>query len=141
MKNNVRYAVAFYRYWVPVLVWMGVIFLLSSQPNFGTKDQALSSIQFFFRKGAHVVEYFILALLAFRLFRFYFPKNSHAVSAGVVLLSLLYALSDEAHQLFVSGRQGRISDIGLDLVGIFCAPLFSLVLSPWRRRRMEMREK
>lgn len=126
---------ATYRYYLPVFVWMVVIFTLSAQPSFGTGSVPLSAWQFFLRKGAHVVEYFVLGALLFRLFRFHFPRNSHIVSAGVVLLSMLYAFSDEAHQLFVFGRQGRVSDIGIDAVGVFAALVFCLVLLPWYRRK------
>lgn len=119
-----------YRYYLPVFVWMAVIFVLSAQPSFGTGSVSLSTGQFIFRKGAHVVEYFVLGALLFRLFRFHFPKNSHIVSAGVVLLSMLYAFSDEAHQLFVFGRQGRVSDIGIDAIGVFLSLVFCLFILP-----------
>jgi VanZ family protein len=33
-------------------------------------------------------------------------------------LSLLYAFSDETHQLFVPGREGKLSDVGIDAIGI-----------------------
>jgi VanZ family protein len=35
-----------------------------------------------------------------------------------VTLSLLYAFSDETHQLFVPGREGKLSDVGIDAIGI-----------------------
>lgn len=119
-----------YRYYLPVFVWMAVVFTLSAQPSFGTGSASLSVWQFFLRKGAHVVEYFVLGTLLFRLFRFHFSKNSHIISAGVVLFSMLYAFSDEAHQLFVFGRQGRVSDIGIDAIGVFLALVFCLMFLP-----------
>ena len=135
-KRLARRAAIVYRYYVPVLVWMGVIFLLSSQPTLGTSAETLSLGQFLLRKGAHVFEYFVLGALLFRLFRFYFPQNSHMTAAGVVLFSLPFALSDEAHQLFVAGRQGRVSDVGIDAIGIFLSLVFCLgVLPRWRRRK------
>ena len=129
---------AFYHYGVPVLVWMGVIFLLSSQPSLGVAGQRISLSYLLARKSAHIFEYFLLGFLSFRLFRFYFAENSHAAAAGTVLLSLLFALSDEAHQLIAMGRQGRISDVGIDSIGIFLSLVFCLVvLRRWRRRDEE----
>lgn len=132
-----RWVAIAYRYYVPVLVWMGVIFLLSSQPTLGTSAEALSFGQFLLRKGAHVFEYGVLGGLLFRLFRFYFPQNSHMTAAGVVLISLPFALSDEVHQLFVVGRQGRVTDVGIDAIGILLSLIFFLVILPWWRQRRE----
>lgn len=39
------------------------------------------------------------------------------ITAGI-LVTLLYALSDEFHQVFVPGRSGSLWDAGIDLVGI-----------------------
>ncbi len=36
-----------------------------------------------------------------------------------ILISALYALTDETHQLFVVTRQGTIRDFFIDLLGIF----------------------
>lgn len=134
----IRYAGVAYRYFLPVLVWMGVIFLLSAQSSLGIAGRPVSLEYLLIRKSAHIVEYFILGLLLFRLFRFYFPGNSHAIAAGTVLLSLLYAFSDEAHQLLVMGREGRITDVGIDAVGILLSLVFCLAILPrWKRRGSE----
>lgn len=126
-----RYVIILYQYYIPLFVWMSVIFLLSDQPSLGVSGQEISFEYLLVRKTAHVIEYFVLGLLSFRLFRFYFPRNSHAIAAGVVLLALLFALSDEAHQLFVVGRQGKISDVGFDAFGIFLSLVFSLLMMKW----------
>lgn len=135
-ERLVRFSMVFFQYFVPVLAWMSVIFLLSSQSSLGTTGHPLSSFQFLLRKGAHVAEYFVLGVLLFRLFRFYFSRNSHAIAAGVVLSSLPFAISDEAHQLFVLGRQGRITDVGIDAIGIFFSLVFCFViLRRWEEKR------
>ena len=134
-RRLVRYGAVAYLYGVPVLVWMSVIFLLSSQSGLGVSGQYVSLSHFLARKGARVAEYFFLGFLSFRFFRVCFSGNSHAVAAGVILLSLPFALSDEAHQLFVTGRQGRISDVFIDAFGVFLALVFCFVLLPLRRRR------
>lgn len=137
-ERFLRYAEIAYRYYVPVFIWMSVIFLLSAQPSLSIEGRHISLGHLLVRKSAHVFEYFILGFLSFRLFQYHFPKNSHIVAAGTVMLSLLFALSDEAHQLFVVGRQGKISDVGIDVFGIVCALAFCLVLMrKWRQRREE----
>ena len=40
-----------------------------------------------------------------------------------IVISLIYAILDEVHQLFIPGRFSSISDIMVDLVGIFLAVL------------------
>jgi len=40
-----------------------------------------------------------------------------------IIISLIYAISDEVHQVFVPGRFSSISDIMVDLVGILLAVL------------------
>ena len=42
----------------------------------------------------------------------------------VLIISVIYAISDEFHQLFIPGRSGSISDIIIDLSGI----LFSILV-------------
>jgi VanZ family protein len=102
--------------WLPVLVWAGVIFALSSIPSLnsglGTWDTVL-------RKGAHMTEYAVLAVLLVRATGSY---------AWAFALAVAYAATDEVHQLFVRGRHGSPIDVGIDAVGAFVG------LALWRRR-------
>ena len=45
-----------------------------------------------------------------------------------VLISLLYACSDEMHQLLVPGRSGRMIDVGIDMAGVLIV-LICMILS------------
>jgi VanZ family protein len=90
--------------WLPALLMMFVIFLISAQPssylpNFDWADQLV-------KKSGHAVGYAILALLYWRAFKF---KNEKRWIAW--LLALLYAITDEFHQLFVPGRHPTIWDV------------------------------
>jgi hypothetical protein len=49
--------------WLPVLVWAGVIFAFSSIPSL---NSGLGSWDYVLRKGAHMTEYAILAVLLVR---------------------------------------------------------------------------
>lgn len=76
-------------------------------------------LMLFERKGAHVFEFLILFLLAYNAFRLTFPKETFRfLGTLAVSFSLLYAFSDETHQLFVPGREGKLSDVGIDVAGI-----------------------
>lgn len=95
--------------WLPPLLWMGVIFILSSIPHLQTTSDPFWN--FVTRKLAHIFEYSVLSFLILRAFGFRKPLLS-------LFLSLLYSLSDEYHQTFVLSRTGKFSDIIFDLVGI-----------------------
>lgn len=67
------------------------------------------------RKLAHLVLYFILGILViFTLKEYNVEKN---IICYAILLCVLYAISDEIHQLFVMGRSGEVKDVLLDSFG------------------------
>lgn len=111
-------AIKFLRFWLPPLLWMGVIFFFSAQPSLGTSWGIWDTI---LRKIFHMGEFAGLAFLLIRAFRqdLDFKK---AVALGCVM-SFIYAASDEYHQSFVFGRVGAISDVLIDTVGILGAGL------------------
>ncbi len=79
------------------------------------------------RKLAHVIEFFILTLLAISAFSSQWQNKKAACFASAVLISILYAISDEYHQTFVFGRSGSLVDAGIDSLGIFSAALIRIV--------------
>ncbi len=108
--------------WVAVLLCMAVIFILSAQK--GDESQSLSDrliIIFrmevgsdFIRTCAHFLEYAGLSVLVYNAlyrtlgcFKPFLP----------VIISALYAVTDEVHQLFVEGRACQITDIITDTLG------------------------
>ena len=74
-----------------------------------------SSISYLVRKTAHFIEYSILGVLSVFAARQFLAANHYIWSAA---FSLLYAVSDEVHQLYVPGRSGQINDVLLDFTGI-----------------------
>ncbi len=79
----------------------------------------------------HILAYFFLALfLSFSLI-----KGKHKfLLIFVILISIIYGLTDEIHQYFVPGRSASLSDVGLDSIGILFSSLFYLVSIEYRRR-------
>jgi len=102
-------------HWLPVALWAGVIFALSSIPSLGT---GLGTWDLILRKGAHITEYAVLALLLLRAV----GREAPALALGIV-----YAASDELHQAFVRGRHASPVDVAIDMVGLL------LGLLAWRR--------
>ena len=73
------------------------------------------------RKTAHITEYFILFILIYINIKEYKIKDIYKVS---IILSILYAIFDEFHQLFINERSGKVTDVLIDSVGVIIGYLF-----------------
>lgn len=105
----------FFWYYVPLLIWIGVIWFLSSQE--GTIAREAPHWSFYVqRKGAHIVEFFILTFLLWRVIRL-FTKNSLDTLVWTFIWVLWMATLDESHQNLVTGREGKVSDVIIDMIG------------------------
>jgi VanZ family protein len=91
--------------WLPVVAWAAVIFALSSVPSLHSGLSWDTPL----RKAAHLTEYAILGALLLRALR-------RPVPAWVV--GVAYAVTDEFHQHFVSGRNGNPLDVAIDAAGV-----------------------
>ncbi len=105
-------------YWLPPIIWMTSIFYLSSRLRVTVTGKFLFDFLFF--KMLHVIEYAILYLLLFRAF---YSINNQKLTTDkkflyAIFFSILYSISDEVHQTFVPTREGKISDIIIDSLGI-----------------------
>lgn len=92
--------------WLPVVAWAAVIFALSSIPSLSS---GLGTWDLLLRKGAHLTEYAILAVLL---------RRAIGRAAPAFGLGVLYAASDELHQRFVHGRHASPVDVGIDALGL-----------------------
>ena len=105
--------------WLPVGIWAGFIYYLSSIPSL---NSGLGVWDFVLRKIAHVVEFAALAFLLIRAMVRTWPMRSRnwliRIAAGI---SVLYAISDEVHQSFVPGRGPSVRDVVIDSVGVALA--------------------
>ena len=101
-----------------MVAWAALIFVLSSIPDLGT---GLGGWDLVLRKIAHAAEYAILAALLVRALR----RPGLAIALGVA-----YAISDEIHQSFVTGREGAPLDVVIDSVGVVVG---ALVAGRWWR--------
>lgn len=140
-------ATRFWRYG-PLIIWATLIFIGSSDllsasntsvflrkplhwffPD--VSEATLIAIHFALRKLAHFTEYAILAWLAARALR---TSSREILKRRWFLLSLvfviLFALSDEFHQSFVSSRMASIFDSLIDTAG----GLAALIVVALRKR-------
>ncbi|MGH7804974.1 MAG: VanZ family protein, partial [Candidatus Binatia bacterium] len=77
------------------------------------------------RNLAHPAEFFVLTLLLVRAFRLTSPAGAADVAMRSLLIAVLYAFSDEAHQAFVDGRSANLGDCRDDALGASLAALAS----------------
>ena len=81
----------------------------------------IEALHHLFRKGGHLTEYAVLALLLWRALhrpQKKQPRPWRWDEAGLALaLVFLFAASDELHQVFVVTRTAQISDVFIDATG------------------------
>ena len=107
--------------WLPVLVWMGLIFTLSSQPRDSLVPVGNSFIEVLFDFiGKYHGDKVIHAFLYFTLALFYLVARPHH-KKETIIIAILYGMSDEYHQSFVPGRSCDIFDLIADSAGAFIA--------------------
>lgn len=108
-----------------------------------TMQQKLEWAQFLeypVRKAAHMTEYGILAcaiLFGVYVWRKTSKKSQNSAGAFPIawVITVLYAATDELHQLFVPGRSGRIFDVGVDAAGALLLLLVVFGISKARRKK------
>lgn len=86
------------------------------------------------RKGAHMTEYAIFALLLYHALCAFGIKGKKRYPI-VLALILLYAATDELHQLYVSGRSAQVTDVLIDALGGAIMLFFIWVIRLWSRRK------
>jgi VanZ family protein len=104
--------------WLPPLLLMGVIFVLSDQPSL---NSGLGAIDLIGRKLIHFAEYALLCFLWWRALVTVTSPGRAALFA--FLLASGYAATDEYHQSFVDGRHGTALDWAIDSTGAAAAAL------------------
>jgi len=97
--------------WLPLLLWMGAIYLVSAQPSDSLPN--IGAWDLLVKKGAHFTAYAVLAVLACRV-----SRGWKRPFLWAFLIAVLYAATDEFHQTFVLGRNGNIWDVMIDTSGV-----------------------
>jgi VanZ family protein len=144
---------AFLKFWLPVLIWMALIFTGSSDAHSYEHSRSLvlpflrwlfpkmspdniEEIHHLIRKCCHLTEYAILALLLWRALHFSknnLPSWSWPKTGGTLLIVFIYAASDEFHQIFVPTRTPLVSDVLIDTAGGAIGLLALWIFGRWRK--------
>lgn len=135
--------------WAAVLVWMAIIYSLSAQPAHQSnklskgvtkaivetiekmtpkKELDLNKLNHLIRKNTHFLAYFVLGMLVMNAIRWF--RLSDIKGFGIAWATcVLYAISDEMHQLFVPGRGGQVSDVLIDSAGALTGIVLFMFIS------------
>ena len=138
----------FLKYWLPVLIWLGVMFvgstgLLSAEQTSrffvpflrwlkpDISAEALAQIHFVVRKLGHIFEYALLAMLLWRAVRSAtnLRMKKSIVFVAVWLACGVFAVSDEFHQSFMPSRTAASSDVLIDICGATIGLAICLMIS------------
>lgn len=126
--------------WILIFVWMITIFMFSAQngdesselsqgflrtfilrftPD-NISEDIVNMMEYIIRKCAHMTEYAVFGILVFYQIKLYrlFEKEWNRIVMAVICV-MIYASTDEIHQLFVGGRSGRFTDVLIDMAGGF----------------------
>ena len=150
---------------VLILIWMGTVFMFSNQEsdesagvsdgvaklvidiwpgtknlNNEEKEEAIERIGLPIRKVAHYTIYGVGGLLIVCL------MNTYQISDGKkILYSQIigsgYAITDEIHQSFVSGRGASIKDVFIDSLGIATGIVFGLIVYKVIKAKMNVEKR
>lgn len=120
-----------------VALWMMLIFVMSSFNSVESGNQSnfvvniivdvfnvnnIDLLSLIIRKSAHFTEYFILGILVYNLIRSYNKKTYISL-----IICILYAVSDEIHQMFVPGRSCQMLDVMIDSLGALLSIFLMLI--------------
>lgn len=152
-----------YLAWTPALAIAGMIFFFSSQPAYAStasssrlsrlllsladlwgmislenSDIAALCLQMEMpiRKSAHVFEFIVLNLSILYALHVWSMRGLRWVAAAWTI-TVLYACTDEIHQLFVPGRAGMVTDVMIDSMGVTLISIFLLLRLHRRKKKWD----
>jgi len=132
------------RYFIPAILWMIFIFIMSHTNGDSSSNQSgffveiilkvinidRDTLSFLIRKAAHMSEY---ALLLFFIYYGFKKSITYKYTLALsLLITFLYACSDEFHQLFIPGRSGQLKDVLIDTTG---GLFMLLVIYLWQKKK------
>lgn len=135
-------------YIILIVIWLVAVFLFSNQngdassdtsgkmingilkvvgKNESDQEKLVEKLQPPIRKLAHLTLYFIGGVfIALLVKTFNIPIAKQIIYSQIFLT--IYAVSDEFHQLFSSGRGASIIDIAIDSIGGFVGIILTILL-------------
>lgn len=119
--------------WIIMILWIVIIFVMSNQPGDVSSNQSELVLKIFkaigidlnmywgelatliIRKLAHFTEYLILYILVYNAINSVKSIRKNLFIA--IIITCIYAITDEVHQYFIPGRVMSIKDILIDSLG------------------------
>lgn len=136
-----------------VILWMVIVFILSNQPSYETKNTSLGFTKIlvniiakttditeiekeeviiqlnpYIRKIAHYLLYTIGGIFIIINVKQYKNLNKENTIIISTIIGILYAITDEIHQYFVPGRSSKIQDVYIDALGIITGIIFVVTI-------------
>lgn len=113
--------------------WVGMLILRLVRPGFSALPKAeqlrmADGISFIVRKCAHATEYAILSGLIWNALKGSFPISIKRRAFLAWGFTVLYAITDEIHQMFVPGRSCELRDVLIDAAGALAGLLICIFL-------------
>ena len=163
-KKNTKYIICFY--WTILVLYLAIIYFFSSQNGAKSHEVSAGLLQYLkvlilfipgnmleflsgvvknyeyvLRKTAHFTEYLVLALIFYKAIVVSSAKTKNSLKITLIFC-FLYAVSDEVHQIFVSGRAFAVKDIIIDTAGATLG-VSTIYLTKFikTRRREQMRNE
>lgn len=146
--------------WITVILWMLLIYYLSQQPVATSNDlsssitkriietveivapqdnMSLDTIHHNIRKNAHFFIYFFLGIFVFTALKKRVMKG-YRKERIALYICIAYAISDEVHQLFVSGRGAQVKDVLIDSAGAAMGILFASLIDSLVKSRAQSKQ-
>lgn len=97
------------------------------------KEEIKENIKMPIRKLAHFSIYTVLGITTM-LHMFTYSISKYKKMGSSLVIGMLYAISDEIHQLFVPGRSGQITDVCIDTIGVLFGISIVLVVQSMIRK-------
>ncbi len=147
----------FLKYWLPIFVWLGVIFA-GSTDIFSTQQTSrylvpflrwldpqisistIAAIHFALRKLGHLIEYAVLAAFLWRALRngTSMRAKMSTLFAGVWVVCAILGATDEFHQSFIASRSASLLDVMIDNSGAVVGLAICVVFAAWANRKSEI---
>lgn len=140
---------------IATILWIVLIFYFSHQPvtvsnglSLGITEHIIETVEkvaplnnlsidkinHIVRKNAHFFLYFILGILVLNTLK-KSGMNGYRNIGIAIFFCITYAVSDEVHQLFVTGRGAQIKDVLIDSGGAAIGIILSSIYSSKAKRK------
>lgn len=136
-------------YFLPAVLWLAVIFFLSSQPGDDTASLSLAitrwlmrflpsvseaGLHLLLRKLAHVGVYFVEGALLYPALRAWLRSVGKCFFLTIAVCALI-AAADEAHKILIPGRHCSWDEAALNVLGAFLGAGLLAAFGKWKKWR------